>query len=97
MNPSETSVQSRPRGESLLDHSPHYDWRFMDFTVDDYFKTDDHLQRLLDVEHRSPTAARLRLHALGGSGYGLSFPQNTSLFLIFLKEIYKLKTHAAYR
>lgn len=74
-----------------MDHSPHYDWQSMDFAVDDYFRTDDHLQRHLDVEHRSPTAARLRLHALGGSVYVLSFPENISLFLIVLKEIYKSK------
>lgn len=32
-----------------MDHVPHYDMQFIDLSVDDYFKTDYHL----DLRHRS--------------------------------------------
>lgn len=66
-----------------MDHSPHYDLQFMVFAADDYFRTDYHLQRYLDLEHSSFKSARLRLDLVGFSGYILSFPQNISVFLIF--------------
>ena len=89
MNQSQTSVRKRPLGESLMDHSPHSDLQFMDFAVDDYFKTDYHLRRYLDFAHRSCEAARLRLDLVGYSGYILSFPQKYFYIFNFLKKIYK--------